>query len=116
MVRGYGGAGLQFTEMVNAKGFAWLDEHGELPDRLWGVADEPRPLGVQIWDNDPDTLASVGRRLVARFRRQRGGYQFRLPGAAGGREGPERLVSAAGSAACRDRSSNAWCEPASRCR
>ena len=49
VVRGYGGAGLQFTEMINAKGFAWLDEHGELPDRLWGVVDEPRPLGVQIW-------------------------------------------------------------------
>src|SRR5210317_955107 len=67
VVRGYGGAGLQFTEMVNAKGFSWLDEHGDLPDRLWGVADEPRPLGVQIWDNDPDTLASVGRRLVQDF-------------------------------------------------
>jgi tRNA-dihydrouridine synthase B len=58
---------LQFTEMVSAKGFAWLDQHGELPDRLWGVADEPRPLGVQIWDNDPDTLALVGRRLVDEF-------------------------------------------------
>jgi tRNA-dihydrouridine synthase B len=67
VVRGYGGAGLQFTEMVNAKGFCWMDRHGELPDRLWGVAEEPRPLGVQIWDNDPDTLASVGRRLVQDF-------------------------------------------------
>lgn len=67
VVRSYGGAGLQFTEMVNAKGFAWLDEHGELPDRLWGVAEEPRPLGVQIWDNDPETLATVGRRLVHDF-------------------------------------------------
>ena len=67
VVRDYGGVGLQFTEMVSAQGFAWLDEHGELPDRLWGVADEPRPLGVQIWDNDPKTLASVGRRLVHEF-------------------------------------------------
>ncbi len=67
VVRGYGGAGLQFTEMVNAKGFAWMDDHGELPDRLWGVVDEPRPLGVQIWDNDPETLATVGRRLVLDF-------------------------------------------------
>ena len=67
IVRGYGGAGLQFTEMVNAKGFAWLDEHGELPDRLWGVADEPRPLGVQIWDNDPERWRPVGRRLVQEF-------------------------------------------------
>jgi tRNA-dihydrouridine synthase B len=41
---------------------------GELPSRLWGVADEPRPLAVQIWDNDPATLAAVGRRLVDEFR------------------------------------------------
>ncbi len=67
VVRDYGGAGLQFTEMVSAQGFAWLDEQGEHPDRLWGVADEPRPLGVQIWDNDPKTLAQVGRRLVHEF-------------------------------------------------
>jgi tRNA-dihydrouridine synthase B len=67
VVRDYGGAGLQFTEMVSAQGFAWLDKHGELPDRLWGVSDEPRPLGVQIWDNDPSTLAYVGRRLVHEF-------------------------------------------------
>ncbi len=64
VVRGYGGVGLQFTEMVCAKGFAWMDQHDEMPDRLWGVEDEPRPLGVQIWDNDPQTLAAVGRRLV----------------------------------------------------
>ncbi|MHB8866449.1 MAG: tRNA dihydrouridine synthase DusB [Pirellulaceae bacterium] len=68
VVRDYGGAGLQFTEMVSARGFAWLGEQGEHPDRLWGVAEEPRPLGVQIWDNDPETLALVGRRLVSEFR------------------------------------------------
>lgn len=39
-----------------------------LPDRLWGVKDEPRPLAVQIWDNDPIALATVGRRLVREFR------------------------------------------------
>jgi len=68
IVREYGGAGLQATEMVNARGFAWLDEHdAEHPDRLWGVRDEPRPLAVQIWDNDPQTMASVGRRLVEEY-------------------------------------------------
>ena len=62
IVRQYGGAGLLATEMVNARGFVWLDEHeAEHPDRLWGVADEPRPLAVQIWDNDPDIMAKVGR-------------------------------------------------------
>lgn len=69
IVREYGGAGLQATEMVSAKGFLWLDEHEcEHPDRLWGVKDEPRPLAVQIWDNDPETLARVGARLAHEYR------------------------------------------------
>lgn len=67
VVRGFGGVGLQFTEMVSARGFAWMGRQGEHPDRLWGVADEPRPLGVQIWDNDPQVLAEVGRCLVAEY-------------------------------------------------
>jgi tRNA-dihydrouridine synthase B len=55
--------------MVNAKGFVWLDEHeAEHPDRLWGVAEEPRPLAVQIWDNDPETLAKVGARLAHEYK------------------------------------------------
>lgn len=68
IVRGYGGAGLQATEMVNARGFVWMDEmKAEHPDRLWGVKDEPRPLAVQIWDNDPDMLAKVGHRLADEY-------------------------------------------------
>ncbi|MEO1498458.1 MAG: tRNA dihydrouridine synthase DusB [Planctomycetota bacterium] len=69
IVRQFGGAGLLATEMVNAKGFVWLDEQEAThPDRLWGVADEPRPLAVQIWDNDPDTLAKVGARLAHEYK------------------------------------------------
>ncbi len=69
IVRQYGAAGLMATEMVNARGFVWLDENeAEHPDRLWGVRDEPRPLAVQIWDNQPDTMAKVGRRLVDEFK------------------------------------------------
>lgn len=65
IVREFGGAGLLATEMVNARGFVWLDEQeAEHPDRLWGVSDEARPLAVQIWDNDPATLAKVGARLA----------------------------------------------------
>lgn len=69
MVRDYGGAGLQATEMISARGFAWMDrEEAEHPDRLWGVADEARPLAVQIWDNQPDIMAQVGARLVEEYR------------------------------------------------
>jgi len=69
IVREFGGAGLLATEMVNARGFVWLDEHeAEHPDRLWGVAAEPRPLAVQIWDNEPETLATVGGRLAHEYR------------------------------------------------
>jgi tRNA-dihydrouridine synthase B len=68
IVREYGGAGLLATEMISARGFWWLDAHaGEPPDRLWGLPDEPRPLAVQIWDNDPETMARVGRRLVDQY-------------------------------------------------
>jgi tRNA-dihydrouridine synthase B len=69
IVREFGGAGLLATEMVCAKGFAWLDEHtAEHPDRLWGVKEEPRPLAVQMWDNDPETLAKVGARLAHEYK------------------------------------------------
>lgn len=68
IVREFGGAGLLATEMVNAKGFVWLDEQEAThPDRLWGVAEEPGPLAVQIWDNDPETMARVGERLVDEY-------------------------------------------------
>lgn len=68
VVRDFGGVGLQATEMVNARGFVWLDEHDcEHPERLWGVRDEARPLAVQIWDNDPEIMAKVGKRLVEEY-------------------------------------------------
>jgi tRNA-dihydrouridine synthase B len=65
VVREFGGVGLQATEMICARGFLWMEKEDEgHPDRLWGVADEPRPLAVQIWDNDPETLATVGAKLA----------------------------------------------------
>jgi tRNA-dihydrouridine synthase B len=68
IVREFGGAGLQATEMISALGFLSQEERkNELPDRLWGVADEPRPLAVQVWDNDPERLAAVGARLAHEF-------------------------------------------------
>ena len=35
---------------------------------MWGVKDEPRPLAVQIWDNDPGILAEVGAKLAHEFK------------------------------------------------
>jgi len=68
VVREYGGVGLLATEMIAARSATWLETNrGEHPDRLWGVRDEPRPLAVQMWDNDPDNLAQVGRRLAKDF-------------------------------------------------
>jgi len=68
VVREFGGVGLLATEMIAARSAMWLETNrGEHPDRLWGVAEEPRPLAVQMWDNDPENLAQVGRRLARDF-------------------------------------------------
>jgi len=65
IVRRFGGVGLLAAEMVKARGFVEIDaRENELPDRLWGIAKEPRPLAAQIWDNDPEALARVGARLA----------------------------------------------------
>lgn len=69
IVRALGGVGLFYTEMISAEGFVHMVGGVKgAPERLWGVAEEPRPLGVQMWDNDPETLAHVGRRLVDDYR------------------------------------------------
>ena len=69
MVRQFGGVGLLATEMVCARSFVWQDVcPADPPERLWGVLDEPRPLAVQIWDNDPQILAQAGARLAEEFR------------------------------------------------
>jgi len=68
ILRSLGGVGLPATEMISARGFLEMGHREEgFPDRLWGVRDEPRPLAVQMWDNDPGLLAAVGRRLVEVF-------------------------------------------------
>lgn len=67
-LRRLGGVGLVCTEMISARGFLELDRrYGMLPERLWGVRDEPRPIAVQIWDNDADKLVAVAERLVEDF-------------------------------------------------
>jgi len=69
MLRFFGGAGLIASEMVSARSFVELEKRGEEhPDRLWGIREEARPLAVQIWDNDPGTLAELGGRLAHDYR------------------------------------------------
>ena len=68
VVRRHGGVGLPATEMFSARGFLEIDSrYDRPPERLWGVLDEPRPLATQIWDNNPDLMAEVGRRLAREF-------------------------------------------------
>ncbi len=61
IVRELGGCGLIYTEMVSAGG--WVDGRIE-PRRLRGVEDEPRPLGVQLWDREEAPIEEAARRLV----------------------------------------------------
>jgi tRNA-dihydrouridine synthase B len=69
LLRMFGGVDLIFTEMVSARSFAELEKRGlEPPSRLWGIHEEPRPLAVQIWDNDPETLAHLAHQLAFDFK------------------------------------------------
>ena len=69
LLRFHGGVDLIATEMVSARSFVELDKRNvEHPSRLWGVREEPRPLAVQIWDNDPNSLSEFARRLAFDFR------------------------------------------------
>ena len=68
LLRWFGGVDLIFTEMVSARSFAELELRGmEPPSRLWGIREEARPLAVQIWDNDSDTLAHLAQKLAFDF-------------------------------------------------
>jgi len=63
IVRDLGGCGLIFTEMVGAG--TWMQSPRERPERIEGIEDEARPLGVQLWDRDPDMLYAAARELAA---------------------------------------------------
>jgi tRNA-dihydrouridine synthase B len=68
MLRRLGGVGLIASEMLCTRSFLYREKNkGETPEQLWGIKDEPRPLAVQIWDNDPSKMAEVGRRLAFEF-------------------------------------------------
>jgi len=63
MVRDLGGCGLIFTEMIGAG--TWMQSPRERPERLDGIEDEPRPLGVQLWDREPEMLYAAAHALAA---------------------------------------------------
>lgn len=69
ILRMFGGVGLIATEMISARSFVYKEARGdEAPTRLWGIADEARPLSVQIWDNQPETLAYFAEMLARDYR------------------------------------------------
>lgn len=69
LLRHFGGVGLITTEMVSARSFVYMDAAGDgHPERLRGVAEETRPLAVQIWDNLPETLEETAERLVNEYK------------------------------------------------
>lgn len=69
LLRRLGGVGLIATEMISARAFVCMGERGDdEPDRLWGIRDEPGPISVQIWDNCPETLEELARKLAKEFR------------------------------------------------
>ena len=94
--------------------FAHRRPRRPFPDRLWGVNEEPRPLAVQIWDNDPETLAAVGQRLADEFRVERGRHQLRLPGAATFPKRPTAARICCAIPIASARSSTGWPRPAAR--
>jgi|SRR5579862_3153744 len=63
IVRDLGGCGLIYTEMVGAG--TWMQSPRERPERIEGIEDEARPLGVQLWDRDAEMLYAAARELAA---------------------------------------------------
>jgi len=69
ILRLFGGVGLITTEMISARSFIYTEARDdEAPDRLWGIRNEARPLAVQIWDNQPETLAYFAEKLTRDYR------------------------------------------------
>ena len=78
------------------EGSSGFDENeAEHPDRLWGVAEEARPLAVQIWDNDPETMAKVGKRLSREYKVSVVDINFGCPVRQVTEKGAQRQLSAA---------------------
>src|SRR5689334_8305319 len=63
IVRRLGGCGRSFTVQIGAG--TWMQAPRGRPERIEGIEDEARPLGVQLWDRDPEMLYAAARELAA---------------------------------------------------
>jgi tRNA-dihydrouridine synthase B len=69
LLRLFGGVDLIATEMISARSFTEMEaRRRDLPSRLYGIKDEARPLTVQIWDNNPETLSFFANRLASEYK------------------------------------------------
>jgi len=91
IVRDFGGAGLQATEMVSAKGFVWHRRaRGRAPRPVVGRGRRSPAVGGADVGQRPRDPGHRGGPAGPRLPGERGRYQLRLPGQAGDREGPQR--------------------------
>ena len=68
LLRQLGGVGLLCTEMISARGLLHRRRYKkDLPEQLWGIKQEDRPLAVQLWENDPGRLAEAAAWVVEEF-------------------------------------------------
>ena len=81
LLRQLGGVGLLCTEMISAQGLLHrrLYKKG-LPEQLWRVEEEDRPLAVQLWENDSGRLAEAAAWLVEEFQVSVIDLNFGCPG------------------------------------
>lgn len=68
VLRELGGCGLTAGELISAVGFVCRSRNGKgVPERLYGVKEEPAPKAVQIWDKEPRALVEIAARLVGEY-------------------------------------------------
>jgi len=57
------GADLTYTEMISAKGIYYRNKNTE---KLWQIAEEERPVALQLFGSDPQLMADMAQRIEQR--------------------------------------------------
>ncbi len=57
------GADLTYTEMISAKGIYYRNKNTE---KLWQIAEEERPVALQLFGSDPELMADMAQRIEQR--------------------------------------------------